>query len=60
MNRIDRLLATVVLLQSRRLVRAEDIAANFEISVRTFYRDIAEKRFWSPSISMRSDLYCCS
>ena len=60
MNRIDRLLATVVLLQSRRLVRAEDIAANFEISVRTFYRGIAEKRSWSPFISMRSDLYCRS
>src|SRR5437867_3213695 len=41
MNRIDRLMATVVLLQSRRVVRAEDIAAHFEISLRTVYRDIA-------------------
>jgi predicted DNA-binding transcriptional regulator YafY len=41
MNRVDRLMAIVVQLQGRRLVRAEDIAAHFEISVRTVYRDIA-------------------
>src|SRR5947209_7353526 len=41
MNRVDRLMAMVVHLQGRRLVRAEDIAADFEISVRTVYRDIA-------------------
>jgi len=40
MNRVDRLMAMVVHLQGRRLVRAEDIAAHFEISVRTVYRDI--------------------
>jgi predicted DNA-binding transcriptional regulator YafY len=40
MNRVDRLMATVVHLQSRRVVRAEDIAARFEISVRTVYRDL--------------------
>src|SRR6266404_758531 len=40
MNRVDRLMAMVVRLQSRRVVRAEDIAADFEISVRTVYRDI--------------------
>ena len=34
-------MAIVVRLQSRRVVRAEDIAAHFEISVRTVYRDIA-------------------
>ncbi len=34
-------MAMVVQLQSRRLVRAEDIAAHFEISVRTVYRDFA-------------------
>lgn len=33
-------MATVVHLQSRRVVRAEDIAAHFEISVRTVYRDL--------------------
>jgi predicted DNA-binding transcriptional regulator YafY len=40
MNRIDRLVATVLLLQSRRLIRAQDIAAHFEISKRTVYRDL--------------------
>ncbi len=34
-------MAMVVQLQSRRVVRAEDIAAHFEISVRTVYRDLA-------------------
>jgi predicted DNA-binding transcriptional regulator YafY len=34
MNRVDRL-------QGRRVVRAEDLAAHFEISLRTVYRDIA-------------------
>jgi predicted DNA-binding transcriptional regulator YafY len=41
MNRVDRLMAMVVQLQSRRVVRAEDMAAHFEISVRTVYRDFA-------------------
>ena len=40
-NRIDRLLGTVLLLQSRRVVTAEQIAAHFEISVRTVYRDLS-------------------
>ena len=34
-------MAIVMRLQGRRVVRAEDIAAHFEISVRTVYRDIA-------------------
>ena len=34
-------MATVVYLQGRRLTRAEDMAAHFEISVRTMYRDLA-------------------
>lgn len=41
MNRIDRLMATLLLLQGRRVITAEDIAAHFEISLRTVYRDIA-------------------
>jgi len=41
MNRVDRLMAIVVRLQGRRVVRAEDIADYFGISVRTVYRDIA-------------------
>ena len=40
MNRIDRLVATVLLLQSKRLIRAQDIAEHFAISIRTVYRDL--------------------
>ena len=40
MNRVDRLVAIALRLQSRRLVRAEDLAGHFEVSVRTVYRDI--------------------
>jgi predicted DNA-binding transcriptional regulator YafY len=41
MNRIDRLFAITTLLQSKGRVRAEDLAAAFEVSTRTIYRDIA-------------------
>ena len=41
MNRIDRLMALTLYLQGRRVSRAEDMAAHFEISLRTVYRDIA-------------------
>ncbi|WP_178022109.1 YafY family protein [uncultured Paenibacillus sp.] len=40
MNKTDRMLAIVLELQGRRVVRAEDLAALFETSVRTIYRDI--------------------
>lgn len=40
MNRIDRLSAILIQLQSRRLVKAQDIADRFTISLRTVYRDI--------------------
>ncbi len=40
MNRVDRLMAIALHLQSRRIVRAEDLAKHFEISVRTVYRDL--------------------
>lgn len=42
MNRVDRLLAIVLELQRRRrsYCRAEDLAARFEVSKRTIYRDI--------------------
>src|SRR5262245_7470509 len=40
MNRTDRLLAIVLELQRKRHQRAEDLAATFEISKRTIYRDI--------------------
>jgi len=40
MNRIDRLFGITTLLQSRKYVPAEKIAEQFEISLRTVYRDI--------------------
>jgi predicted DNA-binding transcriptional regulator YafY len=39
-NRIDRLFGILILLQSRKFVPAEKIAARFQISIRTVYRDI--------------------
>lgn len=41
MNRIDRLFAITTHLQARERVRAADLAAVFEVSTRTIYRDIA-------------------
>lgn len=40
MNRTDRLLAMVLELQAKGWLRAEDLAATFEISKRTVYRDM--------------------
>ena len=40
MNRIDRLAAILIQMQSRRLVRAQEIADKFSISLRTVYRDV--------------------
>ncbi|MFC4619434.1 helix-turn-helix transcriptional regulator [Camelliibacillus cellulosilyticus] len=40
MNKTDRLFAIVLELQRKEVVRAEDLAALFETSVRTIYRDI--------------------
>ncbi|MFX3632864.1 MAG: helix-turn-helix transcriptional regulator [Candidatus Pristimantibacillus sp.] len=40
MNKTDRLLAIVLELQRNEVLRAEDLAATFETSVRTIYRDI--------------------
>lgn len=40
MNRIDRLTAILIQLQGRRLVKAQDIADRFGISLRTVYRDV--------------------
>ena len=40
MNRIDRLLGYLLILQGRNLVRAQDLARRFEISERTVYRDM--------------------
>ena len=40
MNRIDRLTAILIQLQSKRLITAQEIAERFAISIRTVYRDI--------------------
>ncbi|RYY30321.1 MAG: YafY family transcriptional regulator [Sphingobacteriaceae bacterium] len=40
MNRIDRISAILIHLQSRKVVKAQDIADRFGISLRTVYRDI--------------------
>ncbi|MGJ8672497.1 helix-turn-helix transcriptional regulator [Rubritalea sp.] len=40
MNRVDRLVAIILLLQSKRQITAEAIAQYFEVSVRTIYRDV--------------------
>ena len=40
MNRLDRLTAILIQLQSKRIVKAQDIAARFSISLRTVYRDV--------------------
>lgn len=40
MNRIDRVTAILIQLQSKRVVRAQEIADRFSISLRTVYRDI--------------------
>ena len=40
MNRIDRLTAILIQMQTKRVVKAEEIASRFEISLRTVYRDV--------------------
>lgn len=41
MNRFDRITAILIQLQSRKIVKAQDLADRFEISLRTVYRDIS-------------------
>jgi len=40
MNRIDRLTAILIQLQSQRITRAQELATRFDISLRTVYRDV--------------------
>jgi predicted DNA-binding transcriptional regulator YafY len=40
MNRIDRVTAILIQLQSKKIVKAQDIADRFKISLRTVYRDV--------------------
>lgn len=40
MNRLDRLTAILIHLQTKRIVRAQELANRFKISLRTVYRDV--------------------
>lgn len=40
LNRFDRIVAIYIHLQSRRVIKAQDLADRFEVSLRTIYRDI--------------------
>jgi predicted DNA-binding transcriptional regulator YafY len=40
LNRFDRTVALLIQLQSKRVVRAQDLADRFQVSLRTIYRDI--------------------
>ena len=40
MNRFDRIAALLIQLQARRLVKGQDLAARFGVSLRTIYRDL--------------------
>lgn len=40
MNRLDRLFALALLLQSKRVVTGKEISRHFEVSLRTVYRDV--------------------
>src|SRR5689334_22898242 len=53
MNRIDRLTAILIQLQSKRIVKAKEIAERFDISLRTVYRDI--RALEEAGISIGSD-----
>lgn len=40
MNKFDRVVSLLLVLQSRKIIRAQDVAKKFNISLRTVYRDI--------------------
>lgn len=40
LNRFDRIVAILIQLQSKRIVRAQELADRFQVSLRTIYRDI--------------------
>ncbi len=42
MNRLTRITAILIQLQSKRIVPAKEIAERFEVSLRTIYRDIKD------------------
>ncbi len=41
MNRLDRITAILIQLQSKKIVKAQEIADRFDISLRTVYRDVS-------------------
>lgn len=58
MNRIDRLFAILLLLQKKSRLRAQDLAAEFEVSKRTIYRDItALSEMGVPIVSLPGEGY---
>lgn len=58
MNRIDRLFAILLILQNESRVRAQDLAAKFEVSKRTIYRDItALSEMGVPVVSLPGEGY---
>jgi predicted DNA-binding transcriptional regulator YafY len=40
LNRFDRIVAILIQLQSRRIVKAQELADRFKVSLRTIYRDV--------------------
>ena len=40
MNKFDRVISTLILLQTKKIIRAQTISERFDISLRTVYRDI--------------------
>lgn len=40
MNKFDRVVSILLLLQSKKVIRAQDLAEKFDLSLRTIYRDI--------------------
>ncbi len=44
MNKFDRVISTLILLQTKRVIKAKEIADRYDISLRTVYRDISTLR----------------